>query len=492
MKFEDYVRYDAWGLADLVARRQVGADELLEAAIARAEAVNPKVNAIVIPMHDIARARVKESLKGVFAGVPFLVKDLIQDYAGVPATGGSRALRNNVPAAHAELVQRWLDAGLVIFGKTNTPELGLKGVTEPKAWGATRNPWNPGRTPGGSSGGAAAAVAAGIVPMAGANDGGGSIRIPAACCGLFGLKPSRGRVPLGPRLGEAWEGASQDLCVSRSVRDSAALLDASEGADAGAPFEIAPPQRPYLEEIKREPGRLRIAFTTRSPIGTPVDPEAVRAVEETARLLQGLGHQVEPAEPELDGLDVAKCYITLYFGQVAASMREAQADFGASERDFELETRALGLLGRSLSAGEYVRARRRWNDFARAMGRFFTRYDAYLTPTLAGPPCRIGELDLPPAQQFALRAVLALRAGKLLLKTGIIDQFARASLERVPFTQLANLTGLPAMSVPLHWTADGLPLGSQFIARYGDEALLLRLAAQLEQAQPWFDRRADL
>jgi amidase len=489
---EDYLRHDALGLAGLLASGEVHASELLEAAIARAEAVNPRINALVIPMFEQARSRVREPLSGPFAGVPFLIKDIIQDYAGVPATSGSRALRDWKPPSHAAYTQRCLDAGLVIFGKTATPELALKGITESQAWGLTRNPWNLDHTPGGSSGGAAAAVAAGIVPMAGANDGGGSIRIPAACCGLFGLRPSRGRVPLGPRMGEAWEGASSDLVVSRSVRDSAAMLDALQGADLGAPFEIRPPERPYLEETRHQPGRLRIAFTTRSPIGTPVHPECARAVRETAQLLERLGHHVEEAEPEIDGPALARAYITMYMGNVAASVAEIIDETGARDRDFETDTRTFALLGRALPAGEYVRIRRQWNDFARALGRFFQRHDLYLTPTLATPPVRIGELELPAWQRAAQKLVLGLRAGGLLLKSGIVDQLAQDSLSKVPFTQLSNLTGTPSMSVPLHWTPEGLPLGSHFIAPFGEEARLLRLAAQLEQAQPWALRRPTL
>lgn len=489
---QDYLRHDALGLAELVTAGEVSAAELLEAAISRAGQVNPRINALVIPMFEQARSRVREPLAGPFAGVPFLIKDIIQDYAGVPATSGSRALRDWKPPSHASYTQRCLDAGLVIFGKTATPELALKGITESKAWGVTRNPWNLDHTPGGSSGGAAAAVAAGILPMAGANDGGGSIRIPAACCGLFGLRPSRGRVPLGPRMGEAWEGASSDLVVSRSVRDSAAMLDALQGADIGAPFEIRAPERPYLQEVARDPGRLRIAFSTRSPIGTEVDPQCVAALEETARLLERLGHRVEEAQPEVDGLALARCYITMYMGNVAATVAEIVAETGAREADFETDTRTFALLGRALPAGDYVRIRRQWNDFARALGRFFTCHDLYLTPTLAAPPLRIGELELPAWQRAAQKLVLGLRAGGLLLKSGIVDQLARDSLAKVPFTQLSNLTGTPSMSVPLQWTQEGLPLGSHFIAPFGEEARLLRLAAQLEQVQPWAQRRPAL
>jgi amidase len=451
--FKEYVRYDATGLAELVASGQVSSSEVLEAALARAAQVNPKLAAICIPMEAIARDRAKQSLQGPFAGVPFLLKDIAQDYAGVPTTAGSRALRYWMPQHHAEIVNRFLDAGLVIFGKTATPEFAFKGETAPLIWDQpTRNPWDLQRTPGGSSGGSAAAVAAGIVPAAGASDGGGSIRIPASYCGLFGLRPSRGRVPSGPAHGEFWDGASSQHALTRSVRDSARLLDAIAGVDAGAPFAIAPPERPYAEEIQRPAGKLRIGYSVTSPLGTPVHAEYVQAVMHTAKRLTG-----------------------------------------ASDEAFELETRVLALLGRTLGAGEYVDQRSRWNDYARALGRFHQTYDLYLTPTAAQPPNRIGELATPPLQHVAAKVVLALGAGRLLFKSGMVDQLVATSLQRVPFTQLSNLTGTPSMSIPLHWApaeAGGaeLPYGVQFVARFGDEAMLLRLAAQLEQAQPWSER----
>ncbi|HEY0914042.1 MAG TPA: amidase [Solimonas sp.] len=488
----DYARHDALGLAGLVARGETTATELLEAALARAAEVNPKINAINIPMHEIGRARAAGTLLGPFAGVPFLIKDIVQDYGGVPASSGSVPLRDWKAPSHAAITQRFLDAGLVIFGKTATPELALKGITESRAWGITRNPWNLDHTPGGSSGGAAAAVAAGIVPMAGANDGGGSIRIPAACCGLFGLRPSRGRVPLGPRMGEAWEGANSDLVVSRSVRDSAAMLDALQGPDLGAPFEIRAPERPYMDELQREPGRLRVAFCTRSPLGSPVDPQHVEAVHKTAKLLESLGHHVEEAEPAVDGALLARCFITMYMGNVAASVAEIRALTGCAERDFEPDTRVFAQAGAALDAGEYVRRRRLWNDFARAFGQFFLSHDLYLTPTLACPPVRIGELDQPAALRAAQKLVLGLRGGGLLLRSGMVEQIATESLSKVPFTQLSNLTGTPSMSVPLYHTAQGLPLGLQFVAPFGEEGRLLRVAAQLERALPWFDRMPAL
>ncbi|HEX2191070.1 MAG TPA: amidase family protein [Longimicrobiaceae bacterium] len=488
--FPEYDRYDGLGLAELVRAGRVTAAELAEEAIRRAEAADPELHFLVTPMFDRGRQTARGELpEGPFRGVPFLLKDLLQEHAGVRTTGGSAALHGYVPDRDAEVVRRFKEAGVVILGKTNVPEFGLLAVTEPEAFGPTRNPWDPSRTPGGSSGGSAAAVAAGVVPLAGANDGGGSIRIPASHCGLFGLKPTRGRVPSGPFYAEVWEGASVDHVLTRSVRDSAAMLDAVAGPDPGAPYTIVPPERPYLEELRRAPGRLRVGFSTRSPLGTAVHPECVEAVRRAAALLEELGHTVEEAEPQVDGLALARCYFILYFGQTAAMLdRIDEASPGAGRRA-ELPTRALAAIGRSLPAGTYVRSRQRWNDFARAMAAFHARHDLYLTPAVAEPPVRIGELAPRRAERLQMELVTRLRLGRLVPFLRLVDRLATDSLSRTPFTQLANLTGQPAMSVPLHWTPEGLPVGAHFVAPFGDEATLFRLAAQLEEARPWFDRR---
>ncbi|MHA7834096.1 MAG: amidase, partial [Algiphilus sp.] len=479
MKDHEYRSLDAVALAALHAEGRVDAATLLGLAQARLAEVNPVLNAVCIDMSAIANDRVQQPLQGAFGGVPFLIKDIIQDYAGVPATAGSRALKAMRPARHADYTQRVLDAGMVIFGKTTTPELALKGVTESALWGATRNPWHPDHTPGGSSGGAAAAVAAGVVPMAGANDGGGSIRIPASHCGLFGLRPSRGRVPVTPAIGEQWEGASSDGVVSRSVRDSARMLDVVSGPGRGAPFEVAPPAGSFESAAARSPGRLRIGWSSRSPINGAVDPECVAAVEQTAKALEALGHEVSEAEPEVDGMLVARAFLTMYCGQVAASVDSAIAQ-GARESDFEPDTRTLAAIGRAMPASEYIIMRRRWNEICQAVAAFYDRFDLWLSPTVAAPPVRIGALDTPPMVRMLQRAVMHLPVGGLLRKSGIVDRLAFESLEKTPFTQLANLTGQPSMSVPMHWTAEGLPVGAQFTGPWGSEALLISLAAQLE------------
>ncbi len=480
---------DATGLAELVARGEVSASELLDDAIRKTDASEATLNAVPIRFDNAARAQIDAvggKLTGPFAGVPFLLKDIGQEYAGQPYTAGTQAHRDRIAAEHSAFTRRCLAAGLVIFGRTATPEFGLRAVTESKLWGPSRNPWDTTRTPGGSSGGSAAAVAAGIVPMAGANDGGGSIRIPASFCGLFGLKPGTGRISGGPGGGQIWEGASSNGVLTRSVRDTARMLDVLAGPEPGDQYVLAPPDRPYAAEADIPPGRLRIGFSTASPIGTPVDQACIDAVRNAAELLDGLGHHVEEAAPAIDGAAVADCYLKLYLGQVAAEV----AATGRLDVAFEPETAMLALLGRLFSAGDYVTAHLKWNGFARALGHFHQTYDLWLLPTVAAPPARIGELDTPKSQLRLISAIRALRGGKLMLKMGLLDRMAKDSLARTPFTQLANLTHNPAMSVPLHSApavpgGPSLPVGVQFVGAPNSEGMLIRLAAQLEQASPW-------
>ncbi len=493
--FKEYDKYDGLGLAELVKKKEVSPDELCEAAIHKIEKLNPAVNAVVTPMYDLARQSLKDRLpEGPFTGVPFLLKDLLAAYAGVPLTNGSKAYRNYIPTEDSELVKRFKKAGLVILGKTNCPEFGLLGYTEPELHGPTRNPWNTNHTPGGSSGGSACAVASGMVPVASAGDGGGSIRIPASCCGLFGIKPTRGRAPTGPNFGEIWQGAVSEHIVSRSVRDSAAMLDAVQGADAGAPYIIPEPELPYLKETAKDPGSLTIAFNTVSPVGTDVNPEYVKAVEETAKMLEKLGHKVEEARPDIDGKALANSYMTLYFGEIAADIVELETVLGrkAKPADVEVLTWTMGMLGRTFSAGDFVKEMREWGIASRIMGQFHKKYDIYMTPTNAHPPAEIGELLPKSAEIFLMKMVNALKLGKLLKVSGMVDKMAVDSLTKTPFTQLANFTGQPAMSVPLHWTTDGLPCGIHFMGRFADEATLFKLAGQLEKESPWNDKRAPI
>lgn len=488
----DYLQCDATALADKVRRRAVSSSELLEAAIARCEAVNPQLNAVITPLHAQARLAASTALPdGPFAGVPFLLKDLLSTLAGTPMANGCRALKQWIPDHDSELVRRFKEAGLIVFGKTNTPEFGLVGYTEPEAWGPTRNPWSLDHSAGGSSGGAAAAVAAGIVPMAHGGDGGGSIRIPASNCGLFGLKPSRGRVPLGPDFGEVWSGAVQEGVVSRTVRDSAAMLDWIAGPDSGSPYAIDAPAGSYLQAVSTPPGRLRIGIVRTGPEG-PLHPDCLAAVDDAVALLDSLDHDVEEVPLPWSHELLVERYLTLYYGECAAELRWLRSVLGRPVRrgDVELETWLLAHMGEALSAAEFVSAKRDWNTLARDMGRFHQRYDLLLTPTLGTPPTRVGELRTPPAQRVVLSLLDAVGGTRLLHSA--IHQEARRNFARMPFTQLANLTGQPAMSVPLHWNAGGLPIGVQFVAPLNREDLLFSLAGQLEQAQPWRDRRPPL
>ncbi len=493
--FKEYGNYDGLGLAELIKKKEVTPDELCEAAIQKIEEVNPDINAVVTPMYDQGRQSIKDTLpEGPFTGVPFLLKDLLAAYAGVPLTNGSKAYKNYIPTEDSELVKRFKKAGLVILGKTNCPEFGLLGYTEPELHGPTRNPWNTNHTPGGSSGGSAAAVASGMVPIASGGDGGGSIRIPASCCGLFGIKPTRGRIPTGPDYGEIWQGAVSEHIISRSVRDSAAMLDANQGTDVGAPYIIPEPELPYLQEMEKDPGKLTIAFNTVSPVGTDVDPDCIKAVQETAKMLEKLGHTVEEAKPDLDGKALANSYMNLYFGEIAADIVALESILGRKAKPSDLETLTwtMGMLGRTFTAGDFVREMREWGIASRVMGKFHKKYDLYMTPTLAYPPAKIGELKPKPAEIVLMKIVNSLKLGKVLKASGMVDQMAVDSLTKTPFTQLANFTGQPAMSVPLHSTSDGMPCGIHFAGRFADEATLFRLAGQLEKESPWFDKRAPV
>jgi len=484
--------FDALALAELVRRREVTPAELLDAALAKMDAENPKLNAVVRRMEGEARSAIAAGLpEGAFTGVPFLLKDLMAECAGVPLTCGSRFLSGWVPDRDGELVRRYRRAGLVIAGKTNTPELGITPVTEPVLFGPARNPWDRSLTAGGSSGGSAAAVAAGIVPMAHGGDGGGSIRIPAACCGLFGLKPTRGRTPLGPSVGEAWQGLVVEHVLSRSVRDSAAALDATAGPDAGAPTVPPPPSRPYLPEVSAPPGRLRIAVTTTPFLGSSVAPVCLEAVSATAKLLRELGHEVDEAAPPVDRASFSLAFVTVLAAETSSEVEEAARRLGRRPATNELEesTWALALLGRALSAEALATALRTLRLAARGIGEFFGAWDLLLTPTLSRPPVPHGALQLSPGEKALTRALVPFRAGRLMKLGGVLEKAAERTFDFIPYTPVFNVTGQPAMSMPLFETVEGLPVGLHFVGRFGDEATLFRLAGQLERARPWAGRR---
>lgn len=468
---DKFVDLDATAQAELVRRREVKPIELVDAAIERIERLNPTINAVITPMYEEARTVANSELpEGPFTGVPFLLKDLFAPYAGVRMAFGSAFLRDNVPDHDSELVARHKRAGLIILGKTNAPEFGLIPTTEPHLFGPSRNPWDTGRTTGGSSGGSAAAVAAGMVAMAHGNDGGGSIRIPASCCGLFGLKPTRARNPVGPDYGDILGGLTVDHALTRSVRDSAALLDATSGPDIGDPYWAPPPARPFLKEVGSDTGRLRIAFSVESPMGTAVHDDCVRAVRDAAALCADLGHEVEEAAPDVSAEMVVQPFMTVWEAGCAMAVDGMALLTGrsATPDQFEPLTWALCEKGRQHSAADYLVAVTLLQGVARDIGRFLVDYDVWLTPVLAEPPVPLGAFDSPPENPMR--------------------GFDRAA-EFCPFTPIANFTGQPAMSVPLYWNSDGLPVGTHFTGRFGDEATLFRLAAQLEEARPWAGRR---
>jgi amidase len=487
---KDYANYDALGLAQLIKDKEISATELLDTAIARAEQENPAINAIITKLYDFGHQQIKEGLpEGPFLGVPFLLKDWLTPLEGTPLSNGSAALKGNISPSDSEMVKRYKSSGLVIFGKTNTPEFGLMGVTEPKAFGPSRNPWNLNHTPGGSSGGSSAAIAAGIVPMASASDGGGSIRIPAACCGLFGLKPSRGRTATGPYFSDIWDGAATEHVLTRSVRDSAAMLDIVAGPDGSSPYPVRK-ETGYLTCLEKPVRPLKIAYTVQSFFDRPVTEDAIQSVQHTVKLLESLGHTVDAVHPYINADDLLNSYLTMYYGHVAADLEFVAKLLNSnfSNLDVEDTTKLMGYIGKKISAEQFITAKRHWNEFSQSMHALHQEYDLLLTPTLGSEPVPIGEFDLGLLDKIGTKVVNTFGLQKMLLKLGITKKSALENLEKLPFTQLANLTGQPAMSVPLYWTQSGLPLGSQFIAPLGDEKTLFQLAHQLEQAQPWFNR----
>jgi amidase len=477
-EFKEYDEYDALGLAELVKRKEVSPAELLDTAIARAERLNPKLNAIVHPAHDQGRAAIARGLpQGPFTGVPFLLKDLGCEAIGYPTHSGSRFFADYQWTLDSEIWIRLRRTGLVAFGRTTSPELGISPATEAKVYGGpTHNPWNLDHTPGGSSGGAGASVAAGIVPMAHGSDGGGSVRIPASCCGLFGLKPTRGRLPDGPLNGEGWGGMAIDGVLSRSVRDTAAMLDACHGRDVGAPYDAPPVARSYLEEIKTPPRRLKVAVCKTTLHGVAIHPECVAAVEVAARLCAELGHVVTEAKPSFDFDKAVLAWTKIVACGTALSVRlRAQAlSREPGPDDIEPATRGAIECAKAVSGQDYLQSINTIHATGRQIAQFFETHDILITATLAEPPARIG--------RFAMSNpdFLDYRLG------------AKGIIHYSPFTSIFNMTGQPAASIPLHWSKDGLPIGTHVAAKFGGEATLLQLAAELEQARPWFAKRPAL
>jgi len=467
MDVKEYLQFDGLGLAQLVRDREVAAAELVDCALALAEDWNPRINALVEIFDDVDASGAAIPSGAAFAGVPFLIKDLVLQAEGRCSEMGSRLGQGLVAPADSDLMARFRQAGLVTLGRTTVPEMGYNVATETVACGATRNPWDVSRSPGGSSGGSAAAVAAGIVPVAHANDGGGSIRIPASCCGLVGLKPSRGRVPIGPGAADGLGGLGIEFVLTRTVRDCAAMLDAVQGPGVGDPYVIAPPAQPYVESLQ-VPAGLRIAFTADAWSGVPVDPAIRAALEATASLLAAMGHRVEQVAPALDAERFAQANTDLWSAHIAHWVVDICAATGrkADSDSLEQATLAIHEHGMRLSAVDLLHAGDYFNTVSRDFGHFFTRHDILVTPTVAQLPWRIG--------------AHASSGGTYTARSWTDHVFRDA-----PFTAVFNVTGQPAISLPLGRSETGLPFGIQFAAGQGREDLLLALAASLEQAQPW-------
>jgi amidase len=481
---------DATELARRVRAGEVSSLELVEAAIAAIERVNPRLNAVVHRMYDSAREAAKRPLPAApFAGVPMVVKDFDGFVAGAPFTASTRFLEGFVPDHDSEAIARLRRAGLLFLAKTNLPELALLGTTESSWRGPAHNPWHPDHTPGGSSGGSAALVAARAVPVAHGGDGGGSLRIPASNCGLVGLKATRGRIPTGPELGEGWGGYVQFGTLTRSVRDTAALLDVMAGPMPGDPYAAPPHPGSFVDELARPPGPLRIAFTTRSLFGKSTDPSCADAVTQTAHWLQELGHQVEEAHPQFERDVLVRAYLVQVGVGTAAEIDDMARWMRKTPRarDFEPATWFLRQVGQAMGGVDLQHARDAIQKAGRQLAAFHQRYDVLVSPTLAYPPVRLGELGLKPADRVGLAALRALPLRPAIVAA--VTQLAGDLFEKMPNTQLFNQTGQPAISLPLHQSSAGLPIGVQFSAAFGDEATLLRLAGQLEQARPWIDRR---
>ncbi|MGG1660870.1 amidase [Brevibacillus sp. NRS-1366] len=473
MQFSQYSAYDGIGLAELVRQKEVTPRELKKAALEGIAKVNPKLNAIVHVLSEQADKEIDSGLPdGPFKGVPFLIKEIVLHASGVPSSMGSRLADGINFPYDSELMARFRKAGLVTVGTTTTPEFGYNATTESLLYGATRNPWNPAHSPGGSSGGSGAAVAAGIVPFAHANDGGGSIRIPASCNGLVGLKPTRGRVPTGPDYSEPLNGLGIEFALTRSVRDAAALLDAVAGPDTGCYTWAESPKRPFSDEISSPPQRLRIAWTAKPASGVRVDQECLDVLYETVKLCEELGHEMIEAAPEIDNdlhmlatLRIWAANVTNWINGVARALNRTP-----SEQNLESAILACYQFGQTITATEFLEALDIQNMVSRSVGRFFTEYDVLLSPTTARPPLPLGELN---ANALGIDA----------------KQWTEQIFTYAPFTNLFNTTGQPAISLPLGESSGGLPIGMQFAGRFADEATLLRLAAQLEQARPWKDKR---
>lgn len=496
MQFEEYRQYDAIGLAGLTAKGEVSADELLQTALARLDAVNPHLNLLAQDWRGKAEKwQPPADAAAPLAGVPFLLKDLLAEWQGVPTLSGTALMRNYIPPRNSYLVDAYERAGLRIFGKTTTPEWGLMPYTESAFYGITRNPWDVSRTSGGSSGGSAAAVAAGVIPVAHGGDGGGSIRIPAHNCGLFGLKPGRGRVDSGPLVLDAWQGMVCEHVLTRSVRDSALMLDIAAQTQSRSIY-ACPPAPSFSDGLKQPLGRLKIAYWQQPWLGGEVDAATQQAFEHSLKLLADAGHELTEAAPAFADVEtLGRAMVVIVAGETAHTRMRYEQTFGRKIHYQEVEpsTWALMTYGNQISAAEAYRARDIMLAQGRAAAEFHQRYDVLVTPVCPRITPITGELAPPADQQRVSNLLLGrLDLGWLMKNNPLVEKQSRQALEYIGFTAPFNMSGQPAMSVPLYWHEDCLPVGTQFAAAHGNEQLLLQLAAELEQIQPWAHRMPPL
>lgn len=489
--FPEYESFDGLGLAQLVKKGAISAKELLTAAIERIEEKNPTLNAVIHTLFDAAYLQIAKGLnEGVFSGVPFLLKDMLAEVENTPMRWGSRLMENYISPIDSALVKRYRKAGLVFIGKTNLPEFGLSPTTEPDSFGATLNPWDRSKSPGGSSGGSAVAVATLMVPMAHGGDGGGSLRIPASYCGVVGFKPSRGRTPTGPRVMRLSQGMVVEHALTRTVRDSAALLDVSAEQELGSPIALPKPRSSYLEALQKNPKKLRIAVHPSPFFPSQVHSEYIQALEETARLCCDLGHEVRLSQVNLNSEELSIAFVIVMSSEIAAGIKSL-AQTCNDKPDFlklEAATAVLAAVGEHFRATDFVWATHVLDSAERKLAEFFEHYDILLSPTMASPPPPLGELKPSPFEANILEILRRIAYGPLLRR--LVKKTALKFLAKTPFTPLFNITGQPAISLPLYWDKTGLPIGMQFAGRLGDEKTLLQLARQLEVAKPWLQRYA--
>ncbi len=493
MNLMNYAQYDGLGLAKLVKEKQVSSQELIEDAFEKINERNPDINAVVRTRIEKARKEAEKSefSQSPFAGVPILLKDLSQSIKGEPITAGSKLLLNRIANHDSNFVAKIREAGFVIIGQTSSPEFGLKNITEPAIYGPARNPWNLQHSPGGSSGGASASIASGMVPISGASDGGGSIRIPASFTGLVGLKTTRGRTPVGPGVGRQWHGAAGDFVLTKTIRDSAAMLDALQIIQPDTAFQVPLYNGSYLRELSNPLKKtFKIAFSTESPVGTPVSEEAIEAVHKTVKWLEQAGFTVEECDNGIDGVRLMENYYIMNSGEMAADILSIEEAIGrpVTVNDIEIVTWVLRTAGQNVSAVQFTRSLAEWDTAAAQMAKFNEDYDLYLTPTTAFPAPKVGELTHTDEQRLQLLKVSDLKPSEQL---AMVYEMFKPSLTYTPFTQLANIIGQPAISLPVHMTESGLPIGVQFMAPKGREEWLLKIGALLEQSDIWVGQKGN-